>query len=92
MCVHRLLQCPPWEDWVLFCWFLSYIFVNGALCPQKGFWFEMYFIGLAICNVWDYVFMPGSGVYLLLVFKIKVLQICLTLCRGHKSIVAYGKK
>lgn len=63
-------------------------------CPvfTERFWFEMYFVGFAIRNVWDYVFMPGSGEYLLLVFKIKVLQICLTLCRRHKSTVAYGKK
>lgn len=63
-------------------------------CPvfTERFWFEMYFVGFAVRNVWDYVFMPGSGEYLLLVFKIKVLQICLTLCRRHKSTVAYGKK
>lgn len=42
-------------------------------CPvfTERFWFEMYFVGLAIHNVWNYVFMPRSGEYLLLVFKIK---------------------
>lgn len=60
-------------------------FCKWCLVFTEGFWFEMYFVGLAIRNVWNYVFMPGSGEYLLLVFKIKVLQICLTLCRSHSQ-------
>lgn len=58
----------------------SYIFGNGALyspilySPIKSderLGFQLYFVALAICNVWDYVFMPGSGGYLLLMFMIK---------------------
>lgn len=55
----------------------SYIFGNGALYSQKipvmkglGSSCTLY-NSLAICNVWDYVFMPGSGGYLLLMFMIK---------------------
>lgn len=74
----------------------SLTFLEMVLCirrksPDERLGFQLYFVVLAICNVWDYIFMPGSGGYLLLMFKIKIVHICLIFCRSHKSTVACGK-
>lgn len=84
------LQCPAREYGILLhCWKWCSVFTENP--PDERLGFQLYFVALAICNVWDCVFMPGSGGYLLLMFMIKILHICLIFCRGHKSTVARGK-